>query len=121
MCRAADALDQSAQLVGDGLVYLPGGVLVDQRRAETVLAHPRHEIFGADVSLRGERVPRMPEVMEMQTEPTDASDRVFPPGEQIPVTAANRIPPLSGEHPGVRMVPHLLVQMFDDRGPDRFR
>lgn len=64
---------------------------------------------------------RRPRLKAQQARPPDRSDRVLPPGEQFPVTATNRIPPLPGEHPGIRATVHILGQVLDDLRPGRAR
>ena len=43
------------------------GVLVDHRRGRTVVAHPCHEVAHAGAGARGERVPNVPQVVEVQS------------------------------------------------------
>ena len=78
---AVDDLDECAQLAGDGLIHLLGSVLIDQRGTRAVLTHPCHEVLGADVNLRGERIACVLEIVEVQTRPSDCGDCLLPPGE----------------------------------------
>lgn len=87
--------NERAQLLRDCLIHVAGRVLIDQRGPGAVLTHPRHEVLGADVGLRGERVSRVLEIVEVQARAADRSDRVRPPGEQVRVPAADRVTPLN--------------------------
>jgi hypothetical protein len=64
-------LDSRAQGVGDCLIGLAAGVLVDQRGTRAVVPHPGHEIAETGPGLRRQRVPGVPEVVEVQTAHTD--------------------------------------------------
>ena len=60
------------------LVGRPAAVLVDQRGRWGVMAHPGHEVAEARARLRRERVPGMPEVVQVQARYAEAFAELCP-------------------------------------------
>jgi hypothetical protein len=65
--RLLERLDLSAQRVRDRPARSGRLVLVDQRRASAIVAHPVHQVAQARAGRGGQRVPGMAQVVKMQT------------------------------------------------------
>ena len=61
------SLDVCIHRLGDGLVSTPGRVLVDDRSALAVVAHPDHQIPEPRAAGRREDVPRVAQIVKVQT------------------------------------------------------
>jgi hypothetical protein len=68
----------SVDRIGDGRVGAACFVLVDDRGALAVMAHPRHRVFEPHAARGRPRVPRVPEIMKVQAFRTDRPDGVRP-------------------------------------------
>jgi hypothetical protein len=83
----SSALDPARQGVSDVTVSFGRGVLVDQRGVGAVVSHPRLEVGEAAACLRGQRIPGVAEIMEVETRGADGSNGRQPPGITAEIAA----------------------------------
>ena len=83
-------LHVSVDRIGDGCIGAACFVLVDDRGALAVVAHPRHQVSESHAAPGRPRVPRVPEIMEMQAFRADRADGVRPGRLPVEVPAAQR-------------------------------
>jgi hypothetical protein len=79
------SLDVCIHRLGDGLVSTPGRVLVDDRSALAVVTHPDHQIPEPRAAGRREDVPRVAQIMKVQTLGADGPCCVRPARELVEV------------------------------------
>jgi len=110
---------EPAQRVGDGPVALHGGVLLDQRGPRGRVAHAVHQLSQSRTGLRGEGVPRVPQIMKVEASELGCADRLAPcPGEVRP-------PELGAlgadEHQALIPLPRVRVQVRAGIRQEEFR
>lgn len=96
---APGSLDRLVDRVGNALVGLPVGVLIDQRGTRAVVPHPRHDVAQARPRCPGrERVAGMPQVVKVQSRNTHDGDRLGPLNQLVEVAAPEVPAALASEH-----------------------
>ena len=75
------------QCVRDDVICLAGYMPVDDRRVDTVVAHPRHEVTRAHSGCSRESVPRVPQIVKVKSRRTDGLDSLKPAHQRGEVAA----------------------------------
>ena len=83
-------LHVSVDRIGDGRIGAACFVLVDDRGALAVVAHPRHQVSKPDAAPGRPCVPRVPEIMKMQAFRADRAHSVRPGCLPVEVPAPQR-------------------------------
>ena len=97
VCGPSAARRGPAHRIGELTLPLIGGMQVDQRSPGAAMTHAFHQLAQARARVRGQRVPRVAQVMEMHAVQPGGLDG-FQPGPAVEVAVPQRGPCRAGEH-----------------------
>lgn len=113
-CPIAFLFDAGAERVGDLPVLLLGRVLVDQRSPGGAVAHPGHEVSEAGAGTRSQRVPGVPQVVEVEPGQSEPGDGGGPVAGPLEIGAAQYATVGAGKDQRVGFVAGVVAEVCAD-------